>query len=138
MSAVTDVPADVIAEAQRFIEQARWQFAWSMRYLPHEYTLRQWHREAGTEPDFLAMVRAIREHGYREHFGRKRVLVYLPVSGWRYWVMSRPERSLDETLDVTTLINRAEVDADGRPLKGPKWLREGVDLAGQIRLEVER
>jgi hypothetical protein len=125
----------VVAEAREFISRAKWQFAWSMRFLPHEYTLREWHQEAGTEDAYNRMVQAIREHGYDDQFGRKRTIRYLRIDGWRYWVMSPPDRPLPEVLERTTLINRAEVDENGRPSKGPRWLKEGV---AQTRMEVER
>jgi hypothetical protein len=74
------------------------------------------------------MVLRIREHGYAAPFGRKRVLTYLRVDGHRYWTQGNP-------LPDTTVINRAEVDEDGRPAKGPRWLREAPV---QMPLEVER
>jgi hypothetical protein len=106
-----------------------------MKYLPHEYTLREWH--ADDEPAFLGMVALIRSHGHVENFGRRRRLIYLRVDGWRYWCMSPPERPLAEVIAVTTLINRAEVDERGRPSKGPRWLREGIQDAAQTRLDTE-
>jgi hypothetical protein len=126
------------ADARAFIAASRWQRAWSApgRFLPHEYTLRTWHVEGGTEPDFLAMVRLIRTLGYVEHFGRRRRMTYLRVDGWRYWMMSPPERPLADVLEASTLINRCEVDERGRPTRGPKWLREGVQPDTQTRMEV--
>jgi hypothetical protein len=138
--------SDVLTRARAFIEASRWQAARTQPWLPHEYTLRSWHREAGTEPDFLAMVKLIRgRHGYIERFGSKRLLTYLKVDDHRYWLMSAPHVPIADVLAMTTLINRCEVGEDGRPLKGPRWLREGVqapkpieDNAAQMRLEVGR
>jgi hypothetical protein len=125
-------------DARAFIEASRWRFARSLPVLPHEYTLREWHVEAATEPHFLAFVESIRTHGYRQRFGSRRILTYWQVDSWRYWVMSPPEVPLAEVLERTTLINRAEVDENGRPSKGPKWLRNPKPLedAAQLQLEV--
>ena len=62
-----------------------------MRWHPHEYTVREWHQDAGTEPEFEAMVQRIREHGYEDTFG-KRTFTYLEVDGWRYWTMGNSHR----------------------------------------------
>jgi hypothetical protein len=131
--------SDVLIDARAFIEASRWRFARSLPVLPHEYTLRTWHVEAGTEADFLTMVQAIRQHGYRQRFGSKRILVYLRVDGWRYWVMSPPELPLAEVLEQSTLINRCRVDEAGLPLKGPAWLRNPKPLEdpAQMRLNTE-
>jgi len=98
-----------------FIASARWQFASTMKAIPHEYTMREWHRKAGTEDAYDQMIEAIQEHGYDEKFGTKpdaRVFRYLEVDGWRYWTM--PGQSGG--------INRAEVGDNGKPKYGPLWL----------------
>jgi hypothetical protein len=124
------LPRRELAAAHRFIEGARWQRAWSQRFLPHAYCLREW----APEPDFLAMVERIRTFGTPGRFGRRRVLVYLVVDGHRYWCMSGPEYTLAEVLERTKLINRCEVDERGLPLKGPAWLRNPLPLDPQTAL----
>lgn len=101
MSTTNPTPTEVLAEARAFIEQAKWRFAWTLRWHPHEYTVRAWHQEAGTEADFEAMVLRIREHGYEDTFG-KRTFVYLEVDHWRYWTMGNP-------LAETTVVNREDL-----------------------------
>jgi hypothetical protein len=98
-----------------------------MKYLPHEYTVREWHQAAGSEDAFVAMVERIRAYGYRERFGSRRILTYLRVDGWRYWTQGNP-------VDATTVINRCLVGTDGRPLKGPAWLRNPKPLEAQPAL----
>lgn len=119
------VPADVLAQAQTFIEQARWRFAWTMRWHPHEYTVREWHQDAGTEPEFEAMVQRICEHGYEDTFG-KRTFTYLEVDGWRYWTMGNP-------LPETTIINREDLVR-----KAERAERKAARHEAQMRLEGAR
>ena len=114
--------AEALAAARAFIEASRWQFARSQPYLPHEYTLREWHDEAGTIEDFLAMVERIRDHGEWLPFGKKRIVCYLIVDGWRYWTMRAQDEAPEEWTAVSTIINRAEVTDEGNPKYGPKWL----------------
>ena len=114
--------AEVLAAARAFIEASRWQFARSQPYLPHEYTLREWHDEAGTIEDFLAMVERIRDHGEWLPFGKKRIVCYLIVDGWRYWTQRGHVEPPEAWVDITKVINRAEVDDEGNPKYGPKWL----------------
>jgi hypothetical protein len=125
--------------ARAFIEASRWQFAWSMRFLPHSYTLREWHEAAGTVTAFEGMIRLIREQGYVENFGKRRQLTYLRIDGWRYWSMGKPTEPLTpEWMAERLVVNRCQVDERGRPSKGPRWLREGVKPApeaAQMRLE---
>jgi hypothetical protein len=111
--------------ARAFIARSRWQYAKTMRHIPHEYTVRDWHKTAGTEPDFDVFVLAIRDHGYQEYFGKpenNRLMTYLAVGEHRYWTMRKPDESLEEWLSETTIINRCEIAEDGKPKYGPQWL----------------
>ena len=114
-----DSRAEAIASAREFIEANKWQFARSQRFLPHEYNLRKWHED---DAAFLAMVELIRGHGEWQPFGKKRIVCYFVVDGWRYWTMRTQDDDIEAWATETTIINRAEVDDDGRPKYGPKWL----------------
>ena len=83
---------------KKYIESSRWQFAHTMKFIPHSYTKRMW---AGQETDFEKAVMFIRENGVVEKFG-KREFTYYYLDGLKYWSMGAP-------LDETILINRAKV-----------------------------
>jgi hypothetical protein len=121
-------------QALEFIAASRWQYAWSIpaRFHPHSYTVRDWHVEAGTEDRFEWMVLAIREHGYRDTFGR-RSFVYLEVEAdgvpWRLWTMGSP-------LAATTVINREDLAR-----KAERAARKAAKRAAQLQIpgmEAER
>jgi hypothetical protein len=119
---------DVVSRAQEFIATSRWQHSWTVpgRFHPHDYTVREWHREAGTEAAFEWMVLAIREHGYEDTFGR-RTFVYLEVPApdgtpWRYWTMGNP-------LGTTKVINREDLAA-----KAERAARKAATRAAQLQL----
>jgi hypothetical protein len=82
-----------------FIRGAKWQFAKTMPWHPHSYTVRRWHTERGTEETFECFVLHIREHGYEDSFGKRR-FVYFDVGPFRFWSMGNP-------LAETTIVNRA-------------------------------
>ena len=91
----TDVQLDWFAAQMR---NTTFRFAKTMPRCPHHYTLRNtWLNDN----DFVDCVQLIRESGYDEAFGGKRI-VYLNANGYKYWTMGAP-------LDETTLINRAKV-----------------------------
>ena len=104
------VPADVIARAQAFIDAyaaaVGWKFARTMADIPHEYAVREKARSVGLQAEFVWLVTAIREHGYRERW-RSHSYTYLVVDGWRYFSMGNP-------LPETTIINRAPLTREGR------------------------
>ena len=84
---------------RRYVAQAKWREATTMRDTPHEYVLRK------DDPYPLDMIRfasIIRTHGYPERFFR-RTFTYLALDGWKYWTM-------DADLADTTLINRCRVE----------------------------
>lgn len=81
------------------LEQSEWIYAKTMPQCPHWYTLRKkWQAPV----PFEALVQYIRDHGYREKFGRN-WFVRLDVNNFKYWTMGAP-------LPATILINRAEID----------------------------
>lgn len=81
------------------LEQSEWIYAKTMPQCPHWYTLRKkWSAPAPFEP----LVQFIRDHGYREKFGRT-WFTRLDVNNFKYWTMGAP-------LPATILINRAEID----------------------------
>ena len=85
-------------EVRDFIAAHRWQFAKSMPWIPHYYTLRKFAR---SDREFALVVQHMREAGYDHRWG-KRTFRYFDLDGFHYWTMGNP-------LDVTKLINRAEI-----------------------------
>ena len=90
------------SDLDSFIETQNWRFVKTMPQWPHWYCL------LADTPDaakFFAFVRHIREAGYQAEFRPEKreawaVRWYLDVGPHHYWTM-------DETLEKTTLINRA-------------------------------
>jgi len=114
--------AEALAAARVFIEASRWQFARTQPWLPHEYTAKKWHEADDTLEDFFAMAERIRDNGIWLPFGKKRIVCYLIVDGWRYWTQRGHVEPPEAWVDITKVINRAEVDDEGNPKYGPKWL----------------
>ena len=81
-------------EFARFVASQPWIFARTMPENPHEYALRR----QGTNANFEAAVRFIREHGLIEDYrGRSYKILYF--GNHKYWTMGAP-------LAETILINR--------------------------------
>lgn len=92
----TDDEARLIA----LLQTASFRFAKTMPRHPHWYTLRKtWESDA----DFVACVVLIRARGVVRRF-KGRPYTQLDLGGLTYWTMG-------DTLDNTTLINRAEPPA---------------------------
>jgi hypothetical protein len=86
-------------EVSAALQQSAWIFAKTMPDAPHWYTLRKhWAQPV----PFESVVGFIREHGYREQFG-KSWYTRLDINGLKYWSMGAP-------LPATILINRAKID----------------------------
>ena len=86
------------ARAQRYIDSVKWQFAKTMPWMPHWYTVVTW--KPGWEVEFRWFARLIEECGVDERFVLKRYR-YLTIGKYKYWIMSR--------FNECILINRAEV-----------------------------
>jgi hypothetical protein len=86
-----------LERAQSLIKKAKWQFAKSMAFIPHWYTLR---KNWKSQEDFEWLVMFIRKHGYIEHFYKK-TYQYFDVNEYKYWSMGWP-------VEQTILINRAK------------------------------
>jgi hypothetical protein len=86
--------------ARAFLE-CRWVFAKTMPENPHHYTVRKHWDEAALGISFDDQVTFIREHGYREKYG-KYWYTLLNVNGFKYWTMGAP-------LAITILINRKPI-----------------------------
>lgn len=85
---------------RHFVSSHKWQFARTMPYNPHEYTLRR----NALGATFDAAVRYIREHGCIEYYrGEPYKTLYL--EDHKYWTMGDP-------LPETDLINRKPRFAD--------------------------
>lgn len=126
---------DVLNDVARFVERSRWRFASTLPWWPHSYTVRDWHREAGTEADFERVVALVREHGTPGRFGQREfVYLHVTVGGerWRLWSMGAP-------VEETTVLNRARVDAEGRLIrKDGTLLRAPREEPAQTSLDLER
>jgi hypothetical protein len=90
-----------IEQFAEFVHRRRWQFAKSMAFIPHWYTVREWEDTPEGNETFDNAVLFIRETGYDEAFGRKSYR-YLDFNGFKYWTMGNP-------VNETTVINRAEL-----------------------------
>jgi len=107
-------PSDAeMAEIRAFIGSVKWQFAKTMAFCPHFYNILEWNPEKSG--GFFKLVSAIFNHGYKREwptpeemksFGErkvtKRIVTYFNVDEYKYWVM-------DDTIEDTTLINRAKL-----------------------------
>ena len=83
---------------QYCLESAKYQFAKSMPYQPHWYTLR---KNWNDDKLFEEVVQTIRDIGVERPFG-KRTYIYYDYNGFMYWTMG-------DTLPNTILINRARL-----------------------------
>jgi|TARA_B100000315_G_scaffold253183_1_gene291457 hypothetical protein len=81
------------------LEAGSWTFAKTMPRNPHFWSLR---KDWENPDEFLEAVRYIRENGVPKMFGGREYTV-LYHNGFRYWTM-------DDPLEDTYLINRAEID----------------------------
>ncbi len=87
-----------LIELMVWAETSRWQFARTMAYNPHWYTLR---KEQNKEM-FLRVVRHMRDYGYLGRWGGS-TYMYYDIGTWTFWTMG-------STLDETVLINRKPKD----------------------------
>jgi len=106
-------PSDAdMAEIRAFIGSVKWQFAKTMAFCPHFYNVLEWNSEK--REGFFKLVSAIFNHGYKKEWPtpaelkkfdqpvKKRIVTYFDVDEYKYWVM-------DDTIEETTLINRAKI-----------------------------
>lgn len=87
------------------IRSSEWQFAKTMAYMPHFYTVgKKW----ADFDEFIWTANAVVKHGVMQQFFKdKRKYFYL--DGWRYWVM-------DKDPNDAAIINRERED-----IRVPKW-----------------
>ena len=90
-----------IEQFAEFVHTRRWQFAKSMSFIPHWYTVREWVDTPEGNEKFDNAVIFLRESGYDEKFGKKSYR-YFNFNGLKYWTMGKPNNE-------TTVINRAEL-----------------------------
>lgn len=88
--------AEDLGRARELIKVNSWQFAKTMRWCPHWYTLR---RRWSSQDDFEWFVRFVRLYGVVESWRNYRH-VYFYDQGWKYWSMGAP-------VETTILVNRA-------------------------------
>ena len=103
MIVTTKWPEDL----EQFIHAADWTYAKTYaKTWPHEYLV----KERVDERMFLAMVRHIREHGYKAAFYRQEY-TYFQKDGLVYWTMV-PEEGDPKWYPVEkeTIINRCPVE----------------------------
>ena len=92
-----------------YVGAACWQFAKTMPDWPHEYTVKSWDRELGTE--FEAFCQFIEDHGAVEPWPPSPAEPiyhnrYLVVGEYKYWAMG-PLGDSDAVSDKT-VINRLD------------------------------
>ena len=105
---------DEVLKADHFILSSKWQFASTMPWCPHEYTLKRW----TDSNEFEEFAHYIKDFGTLS----KRTLwerVYLDVGKYYYWYMSSPEKA--------TLINRARSEDDAKVLAHVQKKRRRVE-----------
>ena len=106
-------PSDAdMSDIRAFIGSAEWRFAKTMAWCPHFYNVLDWNPEKSE--GFFKLVSAIFSCGYKQEWPtpeemaklerscKKRIVTYFIVDEYKYWVM-------DETIEDTTLINRAKI-----------------------------
>ncbi len=86
-----------------FLDRLEFRFAKAMADNPHWYVVRKPENEA----DYVALYRAIEEHGQYEKWNGRRYKYWYPGDGYRYWYMGG--------LRQTNIINRAKVKPDEPP-----------------------
>ena len=82
------------------VSSVRWQYAKTMGWCPHEYTVFDW--KPDLEPRFREFARHIKEFGGWEPFIKGRKTWYFHFGPYKYWLMSEPWQC--------TLINRTFSD----------------------------
>ena len=94
-------------ELERFIETQEWTFAKTYAQTwPHEYLVKE---RVVDEGMFLAMVRHLRQHGYKAPFYR-REYTYFQQDGKVYWTMVPDEGDPKwYPVEKETIINRCPV-----------------------------
>lgn len=101
--AIVDDSATTIDRIRAFIAENKWRYAYTMRWCPHYYVV----RNASNEAEFFHFARFIREHGESRRFG-KHIRQYFDLDGWTFWSMGPV---VDET---TTVINRQRTETAAR------------------------
>ena len=79
------------------LSKATFQFAKTMRDIPHEYTLRTTWKDVD---EFFLVVELMRKYAYVGYFFNKAYLYY-DIEQYKYWTMGSPVKE-------TILINRAK------------------------------
>jgi hypothetical protein len=96
------------------LAKQKWQFAKTMRWIPHYYTVQRWWNPE-SELSHREILKALSQQGVLMSWGKKKVLRHYldfvdPSTGieWRYWHMGEctHEGWMQEDLDV---INRQEI-----------------------------
>jgi len=85
------------SKAIELIESNDFQFAKTMKTIPHSYTLKEKWKNL---EDFNSVVLWIRENGVPEQFMGKSY-IYFYYAGFKYWTMGN-------SLEITKLINKAK------------------------------
>jgi hypothetical protein len=80
------------------IDSLSFRFAATMPEIPHEYVVRNVDNEAA----YVALFRAIMEHGVYEHWAGRHKRYLYPGDGWKYWAMTTE-------LQESRVINRMRI-----------------------------
>lgn len=113
---MTDEDQDFL---RAFIADRDWRFAYTMRWNPHEYTIKEWREEDPADvEDFHRVLTLVATQGYTGKWG-KRLWPYLDFDGQTYYTFGAPFVN-------THVLNRKwseKVDADR---SAPSWEALGL------------
>ncbi len=99
-----------LEEIARLLKLEKWQWAKTMRGIPHEY-IDRWKWMKMTDEEFINIFNAQRETGVHERWGTYN-FPYLYVDGYKYWTMGAP-------LEETYILNRQKVFGEFDQLENP-------------------
>lgn len=88
-------------EIGKFIQDAKWVFAKTMKETPHEYANRKT-MNPEMKKEFDRFVIFIRDNGEKASFWKK-MYIYFLFDGWYYWTMGDP-------VSETFILNRASIE----------------------------
>ncbi len=106
MNCETTQQSQLTEEALKKIQpliNAQYKFAYTMKYMPHWYTVRAtW----SDDRQYLDALEIIDEYGEDVKFGKK-TYKYLYIGEYKYWAMH------EGNYNVSKILNRAKIKKDG-------------------------
>jgi len=101
-----------------FVADRRWQFAHTMRWNPHEYTIKEWREEPADVEDFHRFLELVATRGFTARWG-KRLWPYLDHDGQTYYTFGAPFAN-------THVINRKWTEKVEGDRAAPSWAELGL------------